>query len=140
MCSIHATGEFSCANSESFEEEELFAAPPLYGHMDKKSPGTFHVGGWDRRFFVLADLKLLWWVSKESMLRALRTDDTESVLRRLSTMKTSDEIEAKTGRKGMIDLALTHAIVEADPASSTIFMVRPIGFWADGATTDIHGD
>lgn len=134
------TRKLSRGESEEDSEEELLAAPALYGHLYKKSPGAFRLRGWDHRFFVLFDLKLLWWSNEQHMLKALRTEESEAGLKRLNTMKTVEELDAKTDRKGMIDLAKTQAIVEADVGSGTVFMVRPIGSWAEGATTDIRGD
>ena len=59
------------AASASDAEDEIEAAPPLYGHMYKKSPSFLRVRGWDFRFFVLADMKLLWWKSKQACLDTL---------------------------------------------------------------------
>lgn len=106
--------------------------PPIFGYLGKKSPGLWRMGGWDRRFFVLADGKLMWWKDKQFCV---------AVSARQSQKRASlISQENQAGSKGMIDLTLSPAIVEPDKSNPTIFRLRPASTWRKGSTSDVRDD
>lgn len=116
---------------------EIPAAPPLHGHLNKQSPAMLRLRGWDQRFFLLADMKIMWWTNMNECLKALDSSDTAALVHRLSTTEADIGTSSK---KGMVNFELTNAVVEAEPDSETIFSLKPVNKWAKGSTTDIRDD
>lgn len=126
------------AVSDSDSDIEVAPAPPLHGHMNKQSPAMLRLGGWDQRFFLLADMKIMWWVNMNSCLSALDSSDPQALMRRISSSEGLDV--GTSSKKGMVNFELTSAVVEVEPGSETIFSMKPVNKWAKGSTTDIRDD
>jgi len=124
-------------DSDAESEMEIPAAPPLHGHLYKQSPAMLRLRGWDLRFFLLADMKIMWWNNMNECLKSLDSEDTTALVRRVST---SDQDVSTTSKKGMVNFELAAAIVEADADSETTFTLRPVVKWTKGSTTDIRDD
>lgn len=133
-----AEGDTPSATTASDEELEIEKAPVIYGYMYKKSPGALRLKAWDWRFFVVANMKIIWWRDKESCV------PTTPARARATTMdieRQSIKAESDLQCKGMINLLLTAAEVQEDAESQTVFYLYPRdGEWAEGATTDKHKD
>jgi len=132
-----AEAALAAAADEDSDDMEIPAAPPLHGHLHKQSPAMLRLRGWDIRFFLVADMKLMWWTNMQDCLTKLASQDTAQLIRRVST---SDHDVATTSKKGMINFELTGAVIKAEPGSDTIFSIAPPGQWARGSTTDIRDD
>jgi len=133
-----ADNDTPTTTTASEEEMEFEKAPVIYGYMYKKSPGAFRLKAWDWRFFVVANMKIIWWRDRESCVPEI------SARGRTTTMDIeshSKKAESDPQCKGMINLSMTAAEVQEDAESEMVFYLAPRdGEWAAGATTDKHKD
>jgi len=92
---------------------------PLRGHLHKESPSAW-LSKWDWRYFVLRDLRLLWWTSDKYAEEPAALDD-----------------DGGSKCKGSIDFAACPTEVEKEAGSPSIFILRPRdGHWVEGSITD----
>jgi len=119
----------------SFAVDEV---PAICGYMYKKSPQRFRITAWDQRFFVVANMKMLWWKDRKSC--ALDVTGRERA--------TTEEIESEIQEvkplpriKGMVNFAVSEPKVVAMFSAQTRFrMLAPSKGWRAGATSDKRND
>jgi len=105
--------------------EDVFdasALPMIKGKMWKKSPSSWRLTSYDRRYFIVRDMHIFWWASKKDAAQV--------------------ESRAKDGGpllKGSVNLVLDACQIECDSSDPNRFYLRPRGNWSQGKYGDQTG-
>jgi len=111
----HVRDEDEDDDSDTFDHDAL---PILRGKLWKKSPARWRLTSYDQRYFIVRDMHIFWWESKEHASRPeSRGADGGPLV------------------KGNVNLVMDACQIECDKSDRNKFYLRPIGKWAQGKYT-----